>query len=54
MTIFTTFVRIKKWSNCECLEEHLKSSVTELVMGGPIVRNLCVGRNRETNQETKS
>ena len=31
--------------------EHLESSGTKILMSGPIVNQLCVGRYRETNKD---
>ena len=39
---------IEKRSSHGCLLEHLESSFTKIIIGGPIVRHLCVGRYRET------
>ena len=66
MTILTTFTNfgfffvlfllhwIEKWSSRGRVMEHLDSSDTKIMMRGPIVCQLGVERNRETNKERKS
>ena len=42
-----------KRSHHECLLEHLESSGTKIVKQGPIVRQLCVGRNRHATLDSE-
>ena len=42
---------IKEQSSRGCLLEHLESSGTKIMNKGSIVRQLCVGRYRETNKD---
>ena len=43
---------IEKLSHRGRLLEHLESSGTKIMMRGPIVRHLCVGKYRETNKDS--
>ena len=43
---------MEKQSSRRCLFENLQSSGTKVMIKGPIIRQLCVGRSIETNKQT--